>query len=437
MIRSSDNEILTRVGQGTPLGEVMRRYWHPICTVDQVVSPDSDPLRSELLGDHFVVFRDTAGTVGVLDEFCMHRRVSLALGRVEKGGIRCLYHGWKFATDGTILDTPNHCDTRFRARVKAPAYPVVEAGGLVWTYIGPKDKQPPLPRWGFMMPGPAENRVVLRLNTKANYLQLWEGGTDSSHVGILHSNLANPSWMDEGFSPPDEDYNPGAISVPDNAPTLDIKDTDFGYHYAAKRQAATSADGVARHSVRITPVMFPTARIIPAQAFQFFVFETPQNDHSTATYIVVHGNKQIDRADIVRVLGLGDKRFWNEQDCEFRASWDNRMFQDRPAMERNWTGFGGIEQEDAVLAVSMGPIVDRSKECLVAADKAIVHLRERLLECVRRVRAGEDPIGVGLNDCSRVRSLADAVIGPEDDWEDLVPANKPAGTDTTALTSAE
>jgi phthalate 4,5-dioxygenase len=86
-------------------------------------------------------------TVGVLDEFCMHRRVSLALGRVEKAGFCCLHHGWKFATDGTILDTPDHCDARFRARIKAPAYPVVvEAGGLVWTYIGPKDKQPPLPR---------------------------------------------------------------------------------------------------------------------------------------------------------------------------------------------------------------------------------------------------------------------------------------------------
>lgn len=155
---------------------------------------------------------------------------------------------------------------------------------------------------------------------------------------------------------------------------------------------------------------FPTARIIPAQAFQSFVFETPQNDNSTATYLVVPGSKPIDRADIVGVLGLGNKRFWNKQDWGFRTSWDNKMFQDRRAMERNWTGFGGIEQEDAVLAVSMGPIVDRSKEFLVAADKAVVPLRERLLKCVRR---------------------------PEDDWEDLVHANKPAGTETKALTPGE
>jgi phthalate 4,5-dioxygenase oxygenase subunit len=141
MLTSQENEILTQVGPATPMGRMMRRFWLPVCTSAQLPERDSDPLRAGLLGESFVVFRDTAGQVGVLDERCMHRCASLALGRVEQGGIRCLYHGWKFAADGTVLDTPNNRNARFRDRMKAPAYPVREAGGLVWTYIGPKDQQ--------------------------------------------------------------------------------------------------------------------------------------------------------------------------------------------------------------------------------------------------------------------------------------------------------
>lgn len=424
MMKSSDNETLTRVGPGTPMGNVMRRYWHPICTSEQVSKPDSDPLRTRLLGEDYVVFRDTDGKVGVLDEFCMHRRASLALGRVEKGGIRCLYHGWKFAVDGTILETPNHCDPRFRARIKAPAYPVFEAGGLVWTYVGEKEKQPPLPLWRFMQPGPEENRVVVRLNTAANYLQLWEGGTDSSHVGILHSNKANPTWMSEEFTPANEEYNPGALTVEDNSPTLDMKDTSFGYHSAAKRKLPVGEDGAQRESLRVVPIMFPYCRIVPAPAFEFFVFEAPQDDYKTSTYIVVHGDKPIDRSTIISLLGLDDERFWSEKDCEFRASWDTKMYQDRAGMSENWTGLSGIEQEDAVMALSMGPIVDRSKELLVAADKAVVHLRKLLLENVRRLQAGQEPIGVGNRDCTTVRAVVDTVLEPGADWKQVVADNE-------------
>ena len=437
MMRSSDNETLTRVGRGTPMGEVMRRYWHPICTSEQIAKPDSDPLRCQLLGESFVAFRDTDGKVGVLEEFCMHRRVSLALGRVEKGGIRCLYHGWKFAADGTILDTPNHCDPRFRSRARAPAFPVVEAGGLVWTYIGDKAKQPPLPIWRFMEPGPEENRLVLRLNTPANYLQLWEGGTDSSHVGILHSNVANPSWMNNEFTPSQTDYNPGALAVADNAPVLEVQDTSFGYHSAAKRKIPVGEDGVQRESLRVAPVMFPTGRIIPAPSFEFFVFETPRDDYSTSTYLVIFGEKPVDKPAIVSMLGLADERFWNEQDCEFKASWETKMFQDRAAMAENWTGFSGIEQEDAVLAVSMGPIVDRSKEVLVAADRAVVHLRKRLLENVRLVQSGQDPVGVGLEDCTKVRAVVDTVVEPSEDWRQLVAENEGSRSSDRVLTPAE
>ena len=110
MLTREENETLCRVGPGTKMGRVMRRYWHPIAVSEQLSGPDSDPLRVTLLGERFVAFRDSSGRVGVLSELCMHRGASLALARVEDNGIRCLYHGWKFGVDGTIQETPNHPD---------------------------------------------------------------------------------------------------------------------------------------------------------------------------------------------------------------------------------------------------------------------------------------------------------------------------------------
>jgi phthalate 4,5-dioxygenase oxygenase subunit len=423
MITAEENETLTRVGPGTPMGRMMRRYWHPVCASSQVAKPDGDPLRVRMLGENYIVFRNSDGDVGILDEYCMHRRASLAIGRVEDNGIRCLYHGWKFGIDGTIQETPNHCDERFKTRQKAPAYPCREAGGIVWGYFGPKDKEPVFQKWGFF-DGPDENRVILRINTAANYLQLWEGGCDSSHVGILHCNRANPSWKYNSFEAvTDEDYNPGALSVGDNSPILEVENTDYGYHYVAKRRGPASEDGKPSYSVRITPVMMPTGRIIPAPAFQFYVFEVPQDDYKTSTYLICHGDKPVDREDIKRIMGMDDERFWREEDCEFRACWDDNLGQNRPAMNEDWTGFSGIEQEDAIIAISMGAIVERHKEVLVAADMAVVRLRERLLESVRLNEAGQDPLGLAVTDYTPVRAVADTVINEDERWQDQAPCN--------------
>lgn len=425
MLTAEENETLTRVGPHTPMGRMMRRFWHPIAASKQLEA-DGDPLRTMLLGDSFVVFRATDGTVGVLDELCVHRRVSLALGRNEKGGLRCLYHGWKFAPDGQILETPNHCNERFREKVRAPAYPCREAGGLVWTYIGPPELGPPFPHHRFF-DGPDANRVVIRADSDANYLQLFEGGTDSSHVAILHSNQANPSWMNDEFTPVDEDFNPGAITVDDNAPALDIQDTAYGYHYAAKRHGPATEDGRPTHSIRVTPVILPTCRIIPAPAFQVYVFEVPQHDGRTSTYLINHGPHPVPRSEVLRIFGLDDERFFDDESCQFLATWSDRLGQDREAMKDNWTGYSGIEQEDLIMALSMGSIVDRTKETLVAADQAVVHLRRRLLESVRLHEAGHDPIGLHLTDLSSVEALCDTVVPTDESWQDLLQGNMVVG----------
>src|SRR5882757_3386707 len=140
MLSDVDNDLICRVGPGTAMGKAMRRFWIPALMSSELPVTDRDPVHVELLNESFVAFRDANGQVGLLDELCCHRGASLTVGRVEDCGIRCVYHGWLFAADGTVLETPNVQGPGFKAHVKAKAYPVREAGGLIWTYLGPKEK---------------------------------------------------------------------------------------------------------------------------------------------------------------------------------------------------------------------------------------------------------------------------------------------------------
>lgn len=419
MLNREDHALICRVGPGTPGGDMMRRYWHPVCTSAQLPEPDCPPVRVRLLGEDLVVFRDTQGSVGVLEELCMHRGASLALGRVEEGGIRCLYHGWKFGVDGTVLETPNHADPQYRSRMKAPSFPAREEGGLVWTYIGPKEHQPEFSRYAFM-DAASEHRVVLRIRVSCNYLQLVEGGQDSSHVGVLHTNMARPGWKEGEFAPNPDVVNPAALTSNDLEPALKIADTAFGFHYVALRKIGKSG----MKNARVVPFVMPYGRVIPAPAFLFTVLEVPEDDTHTSTYIVVHGSAPIAEQKILELLGLDDTRYYNRDACTFTATWADSFGQNRERMKENWTGLRGVEVEDAAIGLSQGALYDRSKEHLVPADQAVVRVRRVLLDSVRRVMAGKSPVGVNL-DLTGV-SACDADIDEGADWQALIPSHRAA-----------
>lgn len=417
MLTSEDNDLICRVGPGTPMGNVMRSYWHPVCTSAQLPEPDAPPLRVRLLGEDFVAFRDSAGRVGMLDELCMHRGASLALGRVEEGGLRCIYHGWKFSVDGAVMDTPNNPDERHRSRLKAPSYPLREEGGVVWAYVGPRDRVPAFSRYAFMDAQP-ENRVVLRIDVACNYLQLVEGGEDSSHVGVLHSNMARPGWKDKSFAPNPDVVNPAALSVEDNAPKLDIEDTEFGFHYVALR--STGEKGV--RNARVVPFIAPYGRVIPSPAFQFTVLEVPADDTHTSTYIITHGQSPLQEDKIVELLGLDNEHYYDRKSCRYTSSWADSFGQDRARMKESWTGLVGVEVEDASIALSQGAFYDRSKEHLVPADRAVVRVRRVLLDSVQRVKDKLVPIGVGA-DLTTV-GACDAPLADGERWQTLMPGHR-------------
>ena len=231
MLTRENNELICRVGAGTAMGTAFRRFWLPALLSDELPAPDCDPRRVQLLGEDFVAFRDSDGKVGLLDEYCCHRNASLALGRVEHGGIRCIYHGWKFAVDGTVLETPNVADPSFKQRFKARAYPVREAGGLIWVYLGPATQMPAFPRWPFFdLPSPHLLPVYAVVN--CNYVQVMEGLINSSHLTVLHTSPLKTTGGSE------LDFAKKTAHLQFNAaPRIEAEETDFGFHYVAMRPA--------------------------------------------------------------------------------------------------------------------------------------------------------------------------------------------------------
>src|SRR5258706_11709802 len=385
MLNQADNELICRVGPGTPMGAMMRRYWHPVCTSKQLRTADGAPLRVRLLREYYVAFRDSEGRAGLLEELCMHRGASLALARVEEGGIRCLYHGWKFSVTGTVMETPNHDDPKHRARLKAPAFPGGEEGGIFWVYVGPSELQPPFSRYAFMDAEPA-HRLVLRVNVACNYLQLVEGGEDTSHVGVLHTNEARPGWKEKEFRRNTDVVNPAALASSDLNPALKVEETPYGFHYVALRKT----DKANVKNARVVPFIVPYGRIIPAAALQFTLLEVPDDDTETSTYLVVNGEVPVSEDTILELLGLDDPRYYDRKTCNFLGSWIDTFGQSRARMTENWTGLRGVEVEDATIGLSQGPLYDRSKEHLVPADPAVWRGRRVLSHLVNTALEGPE-----------------------------------------------
>ena len=227
MLSREENELVTRVGPGTPMGALMREYWIPAMLSSELPAPDSDPVRVLLLGEKLIAFRDTNGKVGLVQNHCPHRGASLFFGRNEEAGLRCVYHGWKFDVDGNCIDMPNEpAESDFKQKVKATAYPTQERGGIVWAYLGPRRTPPPLPDVeANMLPHSAQGVVVNQLT--CNWLQVLEGDIDTIHAGLLHYGSMRV-----------EDQPPGTFSeyqIKDRSAKFQVVDTEVGASYGAYR----------------------------------------------------------------------------------------------------------------------------------------------------------------------------------------------------------
>ena len=392
MLPPKENELITRVGQGSPMGDTMRRYWIPACLASEIAEPDCPPVRVRLLGEDLVAFRDSDGRIGLLDEFCAHRRVSLFFGRNEECGLRCVYHGWKYDVEGNCVDQLNEPpEHQFKHHIHMTAYPTVELGGIVWAYLGPPEKMPAPPKFAWTQV-PEARRHVSKVIEECNWLQALEGGIDTSHAPILHRLLTDNSTRG-GIKP----SNP---FVRGKAPNLVVDVTDYGYLYAGVRPLGDSDV-----HIRTYHFVMPFHQIRPSRSESGLPMDAghiwvPMDDYNCMVYNWMYSTTDAPLTDEDRrERGIGNgPDFVDQKTFRSKQNRSNNYGIDREVQRtESYTGIDGINQQDRALQESMGRVVDRSREHLGPADKAIIQARKLLREAVKAVEAGKQPAGTGAS----------------------------------------
>lgn len=414
MLTREENELLCRVEGETPMGHIFRRHWQPICLIEEVNEPDGKPVRARMLGEDLVVFRDSEGRVGVLGEACPHRGASLAFGRNEESGLRCLYHGWKMDVEGNVVEMVSEpAESTMAQKVKHKCYPAEEWGGFVWTYMGPRETMPE-----FRPPAFAptkETRVsIAKAILPCNWAQILEGAIDSAHSSSLHSSDMVPARVGGAEANEKTWLRPST----DKAPRLSVDRTGYGFRYAAIRRPITNAASTdyVRSTVFVAPA---TALIPPNNKYNVANINVPRDDTSTAFYFIAwgHPHNTPDTETWRKFLG---QRVGVDLDAEYRPlrGIQNNFWQDRNAMKAgNFTGITGFPNQDIAMWLTMGPIADRTIDRLGASDLAVVEFRKQMVQAARDFAAGRPAIGTGDNAIPRSVCSFQAIVPKTVDWK--------------------
>lgn len=384
MLSAADNDRLVRVGPGTSMGDLLRRYWMPALLSAELPEPDSPPVRITLMNEQLLAFRTTDDKLGLIDEFCAHRTASLFFGRNEECGLRCSYHGWKYDVDGNCVDMPSEPEeSRFKEKVKLRAYRLVERGGVLWAYMGPPGSEPPVPEleWAML---PSTHRYVTKRIQECNWVQALEGGIDSSHVSFTHRYNIDNDPMHSG--------NEGIAYIKaDTRPRFEVAESEGGLLVGARRNA-----GDDQYYWRLTPYIMPWYTIIPpfgthnplgAHAW------VPIDDHTCWTWSMNYHPSRPLHDEELAAMHRGEGIHVEYEPGTFRplANKANDFLIDREAQrsKRSFSGVKGISMQDASLQDSMGTIVDRTRERLGTSDAAIIMARRRLLQAAEDLRDGD------------------------------------------------
>jgi phenylpropionate dioxygenase-like ring-hydroxylating dioxygenase large terminal subunit len=387
MASAIESDELTRVGPGTVMGDLMRQYWIPAAKSSEVVA-GGEPLKLMLLGEKLIAFRDeTTGRVGVMDQRCPHRCASLFLGRNEPGGLRCIYHGWKFDVDGNCLEMPNVAPAqRFEDKVKAKAYKVNERGGLIWVYMGARAEAPPMPMIEATLLAEEEVNAQFVLR-ECNWMQALEGDIDTSHFSFLHIGSVTADQVPEDSML--------KYQVACRSPEYHVADTEWGTMYAAYRPTEDE-----RIYWRFAQFGFPFWAQVPQGSIIDRVSArawVPMDDHHTMS-VTLNWTKMSRATSSLKdgkpIPGARPQLDMlpneNEWYGRFRpkANDRNNYFIDREA-QRNGTIYSGIthiHMQDQAVTESMGPITDHDFEHLAPSDQMIARTRRRLVHAARALR---------------------------------------------------
>jgi phthalate 4,5-dioxygenase len=417
MMSSQQNERLTRIGQGTAAGTLMRMYWQPAALVDEL--PDDRPVKAvRLLGQDLVLFRDDAGRYGLLDRDCPHRGADLAYGRLEDGGLRCLFHGWLFDVDGACRETPAEPEGSTLCRhVRQRSYPVQERGGIVFAYLG-TGTPPAFPDFDCFV-APASHTFAFKGFLECNWLQALEVGIDPAHASYLHRFFedadpsANYGRQFRGTSA-SSDVPMTKVLREFSRPTIDVERADYGMRLVARRRIDED-----RMHVRITNLVFPHAFVIPLSAsITITQWHVPVDDVSCYWYAIFTSFAEAMDKEDMREQRL---QLYELPDYKPRLNRRNGYgFDAGDQATRTYTGMGDdINVHDQWAVESQGRIQDRTREHLGQSDKGVALYRRILLEAIEQAEAGKPPLMVlGEEAAAQMRGPATMdCIGPADGWD--------------------
>ena len=374
--RPQENAELTHVEFGTPMGELMRRYWQPFCLSDEL---NDLPKAIRILGEDLVAFRDGQGRTGLVDRHCAHRGTSLEYGKIEENGIRCCFHGWLFDPEGRCLEQPAEPeDSTSKDRVRQPWYPTHEFGGLVFAYMGPPERQPEFPEFDILTGDgvvlTAYRNISRGAIAECNWLQIQENAMDPVHTAFLHQSI-NVSHFTELFGDHGEWQ-------------LDFEETPFGMKYV---RTSKFEDG--RQYTRVAENFVPNARSIPDP---FFSEDETTHEKSRligwwvpvdSTHTIgfhIESLRVVDGKPVPSLLAEGE---------EGRVSATQAPRRSYEETQR--------DPDDREAQVSQGPIAIHALEHLATSDKGVVLFRRRLKEALEAIERGEDPVGISRDPANR------------------------------------
>jgi phthalate 4,5-dioxygenase oxygenase subunit len=416
MLSETDNVLLTRTGPKTPMGGLFRRFWHPVLLIAELPEPDGAPVRITILGEDLRAFRATDGSVGLVSPRCPHRGADLFFGRNEDGGIRCAYHGWKFAPDGRCLALPTMDPGPARERaeqnVHLLAYPTIEAGGFIWAYLGPREHMPERPEFEFLAL-PASHVFVSKKLQQCNWAQSCEGGLDTAHFSFLHMAVSDAADVTTRLmTKVSSSTDTVRWMRDDGAPRFTIAEHPAGLVLGAARRGDPG-----QNYWRISQFLMPNHGLAP-NAFPGENYHgqcwVPIDDTSCWIHNYTwNPERPLTEAERARFgAGAGVHAEVDTQYVPIRRRENDYLIDRTKQKFENYTGIEGVSEQDACIQDSQGFIADRTSEHLGPTDLGVIRFRRLMLEAVRALDNGEPPRAVAHPEAYRVRS--GGAVAPSD-----------------------
>jgi nitrite reductase/ring-hydroxylating ferredoxin subunit len=415
MLTKEENDKLTRIEGDAPMGQLVRRFWLPFLVSSDLPGPDCDPVRVRLIGEDLLAFRDTSGRVGLIDPLCAHRCADLFYGRNEEGGIRCIYHGWKYDVSGRCVDAPTEPkDSNLRLTVRLKSYPVAERAGVLWTYMGPSELKPELPDFEFMhVP---EGHLYPSWSTQAcNFAQAIEGGIDTAHSIFLHSTLESHRNLENWKATDTVARGAGSVAQgryrnKDNPPLLHAVDTDYGVLVGGRYVGGE--EDYWRFNLFLMPFYTMPPGSANSKLCHAFV---PVDDVTTARWSFTwtidkpHANRDLmamrngSGVHVALVPGTHTPQ---------RTRANDYLIDREEQRTLSYTGIGGIGEQDFAVQEGMGVIVDRRRERLGVTDGGIMQMRRRLLKAADDLEEGVEPAEASHGSVYHVHA-GDSMLPPD------------------------